>query len=752
MDKLNSASYQFKILAIRPHIECDKKMSKVLYNGMLYQFYNNYTFLNSKGRAAAMHEQIVAYEVIPSVPSDLYTIDNLTVNISAVVGKNGCGKSTLIELILYCTYLLGVNLKDMDGKALLPTHFEQLDRYIGEKKYLLRKQNEGRQKLLKAIINNEVDLEKKLDTLINLSGKPENLIRDIDHMKQQRKDAIKEHEAIIEGLHCSIYFEINDSIWEFNTDTFNKRITPNVDNEVGAKIRTLNIHNQDCQHLLNNFFYNIILNYSHHALNSRYLGYWVNTLFHKNDGYKTAGVINPMRTEGDFEINTEIHLAKYRLLGNLLTEALHNKGRKLLVTEKQYVHKVRFTHTPTADKNKINLGTPGSPIKEEDFIIGGPSDLVNVILKILPLYFDGSFDDVAVLDKDQPYTVELINYLGKKVLKIFKNYPEYNPREKFTNLLDFFEKALPIIREDESHVTFKVYRTIFFLRKNLYSSNKKWDFEHNSIEFTLDELIEWMEIENAEQLPSIFNRMPPPIFDIDFILDESENYREYEKDEEIKLPLLTSLSSGEQQKLYIINTVIYHLNNLYSVHYSTKKIERLKYSYINIIFDEIELYFHPDLQRKFIDDLLNTLRRYSFITHDKNYCIKALNIIFSTHSPFILSDIPSQNILLLEYREDIKQSLPQMIDKQTFGANIHDLLANSFFFNDATFIGEKADKIIKSIIARIIELRKGEVVLTYDEFDSLYKKISIIGEPFFRSKLNEMLLDVYNIDFQDDKD
>ncbi|MFD2602637.1 hypothetical protein [Flavobacterium suzhouense] len=742
--------YEFKILAVRPHTDCSKNISKVLRNGMLYQFYNHYTFLNSEGNAVTPNDEIVAYEPNDLVPNDLYTIDNLQINISAIVGKNGCGKSTLIELILYCTYILGINLTDTDGNTLLPTHFQQLEKYIGEKKYLLRKQREEKRKILDAISQNKADsadFEKKLDTLINLPGKPLDLLRDIDDMEKQQRDAEEEHKSIIAGLHCSIYFEINDVVWEFNTDTFNQKITSDInENDLAGKIKAINIHDLDSQGLLNNFFYNIVLNYSHHALNSRFLGYWVNTLFHKNDGYKTPGVINPMRTEGDFEINTEIHLSKYRLLGNLLAEALHNKGKKLLVTEKQYLHKVRFTHKPTGDKNKISLGTPGSPIKQEDFIIGGPSDLVNVILKILPLYFEGSFDDVAVLDKDQPYTVELINYLGKKVLKIFKNYPEYNPKEEFTNILDFFEKALPIIREDESHVTFKVHRTAFFLKKNLYSTNKaKWGEDNNSIEFTLDELLDWMEIESPEDSLSIFETMPPSIFDIDFILDESDNYKEYEKDAEKDLPLLTSLSSGEQQKLYIINTVIYHLNNLYSVHYSSKKVQRLKYSYVNIIFDEIELYFHPDMQRRFIDYLLTTLKRYSFITQESEKCIKALNILFSTHSPFILSDIPRQNILLLEYDVELKQSVPQTIDKQTFGANIHELLANSFFFNDASFIGEKADKILKSLIKRIVELRENKIRIGDEEFKSLTEKIAIIGEPFFREKLKEMLWDVYNV-------
>ena len=62
-----------------------------------------------------------------------------------------------------------------------------------------------------------------------------------------------------------------------------------------------------------------------------------------------------------------------------------------------------------------------------------------------------------------------------------------------------------------------------------------------------------------------------------------------------------------------------------------------------------------------------------------------------THSPFVLSDIPTSNILALE---DGMQSKTEL---QTFGANIYDMLNTSFFLHNST-IGDFAQWLIGRII------------------------------------------------------
>jgi predicted ATP-binding protein involved in virulence len=114
-----------------------------------------------------------------------------------------------------------------------------------------------------------------------------------------------------------------------------------------------------------------------------------------------------------------------------------------------------------------------------------------------------------------------------------------------------------------------------------------------------------------------------------------------------------------------------------------------KYTSVNIIFDEVELYYHPEWQRQFVTTILESIQ----LIHIP--FINSLNLIFITHSPFILSDIPSNNILYLK-----DNGIPESEERyeKTFGANIHEILGSSFFLNQS-FIGEFALKIIQKLIA-----------------------------------------------------
>ena len=142
------------------------------------------------------------------------------------------------------------------------------------------------------------------------------------------------------------------------------------------------------------------------------------------------------------------------------------------------------------------------------------------------------------------------------------------------------------------------------------------------------------------------------------------------------------MSSGEQQMLYSLSYVVYHMKNAAS----NQNIQSgIPYRNINLLFDEAELYYHPEYQRQFIDKLLGILKR----SHLENE-IDSINITIVTHSPFILSDIPNSNILAL------KEGKRESFKTNTLGANIYDLLNNQFFMDSA--IGSHVEEIIKEII------------------------------------------------------
>lgn len=85
----------FKLLAIRPLGSCDQRFLKNLEPGKLYKFYNDYKFLDDKGKEIVNDDVIIQIKNEDTVPTELYKRKSgLDINISALVGKNGSGKST----------------------------------------------------------------------------------------------------------------------------------------------------------------------------------------------------------------------------------------------------------------------------------------------------------------------------------------------------------------------------------------------------------------------------------------------------------------------------------------------------------------------------------------------------------------------------------------------------------------------------------------------------------------------------------
>ena len=75
---------------------------------------------------------------------------------------------------------------------------------------------------------------------------------------------------------------------------------------------------------------------------------------------------------------------------------------------------------------------------------------------------------------------------------------------------------------------------------------------------------------------------------------------------------------------------------------------------------------------------------------------KPVQIIVTSHSPFILSDFPRQNVIYMN-KHDGKTIIEKSDNqKQSFGANIYTLLKEAFFFKNGA-IGEFAKKKIYKV-------------------------------------------------------
>jgi AAA15 family ATPase/GTPase len=153
-----------------------------------------------------------------------------------------------------------------------------------------------------------------------------------------------------------------------------------------------------------------------------------------------------------------------------------------------------------------------------------------------------------------------------------------------------------------------------------------------------------------------------------------------------------------------------------------------------LLIDEPDAFLHPKWAKCFLNNLIN------IITKDEILKDRKLHLIITTHSPFILSDLPKENVIFLK---DGKQEYP-FTDKQTFGANIHTLLSDGFFMSDG-LMGEFAKGKIEEIKKFYEKVKKSKnpirtYLKRYNEKIKNFKHIqSIIGEPFLKTVIKNYL-------------
>lgn len=100
-----------------------------------------------------------------------------------------------------------------------------------------------------------------------------------------------------------------------------------------------------------------------------------------------------------------------------------------------------------------------------------------------------------------------------------------------------------------------------------------------------------------------------------------------------------------------------------------------------LLFDEGDLYYHPEWQRSYVSDIIGMVREFS------RYPVQ---VIFTTNSPFMLSDLLREDIHVL-----MADNQETGFDSLTFGQNIHMLLANPFFMKKT--IGEFSYDVINEL-------------------------------------------------------
>lgn len=291
------------------------------------------------------------------------------------------------------------------------------------------------------------------------------------------------------------------------------------------------------------------------------------------------------------------------------------------------------------------------------------------------------------------------------------------------HLIDFVLGLSVVIRIEEilkrldnsikrkDYTTLKLRQAIFYIQ-TYYNPVFAWDkilkANDSTSSFSFADMkvkIEEYKRKNQIEAAPLEEMLPPHIYEVTPKFDRDGFEVSYQV-----------MSSGERQLLMILSGILYHVTNL-----STSKKQTFNYPHTNIILEEIELYSHPEYQRQFLTKLIGMLEKMDFGK------IRDVNILMVTHSPFILSDIPKSNVLFLENGKPVEP-----MQENTFGANIHSLLKNGFFLSGMP-MGDFAKQKINALFEK---LNDGHFSL--EEYKAMENEILMVGEPYLRGKLLEL--------------
>lgn len=625
------------------------------------------------------------YKLAEQLPDGLY-IYGKKVSVCAIVGENGAGKSSLLDIL----YRIINNFS-----------------YYTVGKVLTRRAS---------------------DNLFYVQG----LYASIEYTTN-RKDC----QIICRGN--SVGIVRNDEKWYFTDsikmkDDYFERRKFEHKNELG---RTARID------LLMDCFYTVATNYSIQAFNSldyqsdgSYMfaggpnhagsasdGIWLDSIFNKNDGYLVPLSLNPYRNRGKIDMEAETERTTDRLVALLVQYERQSKeflaGYQIDFISYEFdeyaiINKL-LRHRPKNDNGRDIRYTDELYRRIKECMTEDKSYL-SIILKEYDVEytFDGSIRDNACI------------YLGYKTLLIARNYPSYHGFARLGNPWNIFElmneedvkrnRSLLIglvrkIMRDPSHISTKIHQTINFLKS---PNVDKTDFYLRKFSLP-DYELKTHKMITSTSVERYIRKLPPPIFKVNVMLHTTKT----KQGANSSIPL-SHLSSGERQLLFMMSTLVYHIMNIKSVLRA-----REHYRNINIILDEVEICFHPEYQRLLVNYIVSLIRDLDL----NNHC--SFNIILTTHSPFILSDIVPDNILYLKKGKPYPMRKEEM---QPFAANINDILRDGFFLEKG-FLGEHAKQQILSLIQYLKSKRQDNGIWN-DETAAQF--IAMIGEPLLHDTLEEL--------------
>lgn len=335
----------------------------------------------------------------------------------------------------------------------------------------------------------------------------------------------------------------------------------------------------------------------------------------------------------------------------------------------------------------------------------------------------GENQDLIKLEKKYSETrkvVDILNYAGNKRVSFSEMYDgEISKEEQKELILELYSEGIFLNLINNGRHDEKCLKTIEKILKN-ESNTRISELLENIMDNNknLKDLNKYLELNNFknELKTSKFSQSG-----FEILSDNSDTINRflsfyYIYNELINIEFMNTswngISSGEEALL-----------NLYSRFYTILENNSLNNQLnknLTLLIDEGDLYKHPEWQRMFIYRLIEYLPK----------CFKdhTVQIILTTHSPFIVSDLPKENITFLKKDKD-----DEIVIGRTFASNIHELYSKSFFMQFTT--GEFSKNKIQNVIT---ELNNRDKQLGKEKLREIWYIIEEIGEPIIKNKLKKM--------------
>lgn len=515
--------------------------------------------------------------------------------------------------------------------------------------------------------------------------------------------------------------------------------SPNLDYDltsINSRISLVNYHKQD---LVNYYLGNIkrhLLFLKNDKLISRLKQSYEDFPFYDRLTIRAQPLL-----KGDFEkiyIQTDLGNKVIRIRNKLLNSAKDHPNKSITLEYDEI--ETHFNENDTIqDTLKVLWKNKSYSRREkEQYVSGGIDFIKDVEINILSYLVLG---DVFALDGDNgsylfenildanTFEEKLTHYLKKFITQtsrsayesldsegVFKKFEEsdeadFDELKKEVEKISFPSNSLSsekikskcksiLTQINKIESVYKFYKALCLLQRKEYCNPVKAGFELDIKKGNVEDFNSFLDL--YESMMKHLRRYP-----LEGVLEIKTNKR---------------LSTGEKSILDFYASIYDYINKI-------KPGDDIK-DYI-LFLDEPEQGYHPLWKKKFINALVNTLP----ILIDK----RQNQIVFTTHDPLTLSDIPNSNIVYL-YKKDpelttILQQSSENRPTKTFGANISDLLADSFFIDDG-LIGDFA----KTKISKLIKWLNDNNNEDKEYFRNL---INLIDEPLLKYKLEEMYNDKF---------